>query len=294
MLKRFALISIIVCITVPVLAAQLTESTGGTVNGGDPGPLPATLQPGQVVHGPATIKTDSGDTLILGPDGVLEVKEPVEGIELFFLREGALRGDIGEKTQVSVPTGWLGVDEGQRAQFYARSYDAVRGFFQVRSGTGVVVYEAAGPGRYPVYSFRLQDGQSVEIWNPGVGDVGFLTGQDNQGDVFLSAQITTATEIQLMIPKATAGALVQQEGNQTQVLSEPGSWKGGQIRGEIFVGGNVEDKATLGPSATVLIDNITGKVLSFDKVNFEIIKRSISLTSEFTAVATSNFFGLKK
>jgi hypothetical protein len=121
--------------------------------------------------------------------------------------------------------------------------------------------------------------------------VGFLTDQDNPGTVQLSAQVTSGTEVGLWIPKASAGAMIQEDGGaRTLVYSEGGSWKGEDIRGEIRVSGSLTDNAVLGPGVTVRIDNSSGKVVG-KGVDFDIIPRDISLTSEFTAVATSNFFG---
>lgn len=296
MLKGFALVAAILAITTFAAgAAELTEAPGGMLNGAEPGSLPTTLDAGDVVTGPATIRTAAGETLLLGEGGVLEVQESMEeGRELFFVKSGSLRGEIGSSTSVAIPTGWLDAPSGQTVEFYVRTLDAARGYVEVRRGTGVVHFEASGEADgFPKYTFLLTDGQGIEIWSPSRGDVGFMTAQDNEGDVAISAQVTSATEIQLRVPKATAGELVQEEeGRKTVVRSEAGSWKGGEIRGEIFLNGEKTDVAVLGPGTFVRIDNITGKVLSFAEVGFEIIERAISLTSEFTAVAASNFYGI--
>jgi hypothetical protein len=296
MLKRFAFIAAILAISSLVAgAAELTEAPGGKLNGEAAASLPAKLQAGDMISGPATIKTAAGETLLLSDDGMLEVKESQEeGKELFFVKAGSLRGQIGSGTSIAIPTGWLEAPKGQTVEFYARTMDAARGYVEVRHGTGVVVYEAsAGAEGFPSYSFLLTDGQGIEIWSPSQGNVGFMTSQNNPGDVAVSAQVTSVTEIRLLLPKATAGEMVQEDnGAKTLVRSEAGSWKGGEVRGEIYLHGEKTDVAVLGPGTFVRIDNITGKVLSFAEVGFEIIKRAISLTSEFTAVAASNFFGL--
>lgn len=296
MLKRFAFVFAVLAISTFVAgAAELTEAPGGTLNGAEPGDLPATLQTGDVIRGPATIRTAAGETLLLGEGGVLEVQPSAEeGRELFFVKDGSLRGEIGASTSIAIPTGWLDAPEGQTVQFYVRTLDAARGYVEVRRGSGIVHYEASGTAEgFPKYSFLLTDGQGIEIYAPSRGNVGFMTGQDNEGEVAVSAQVTSATEIRLWVPKATAGELVQEEeGRKTLVSSAAGSWKGGEIRGEVYLHGDKTDVAVLGPGTFVRIDNITGKVLSFAEVGFEIIERAISLTSEFTAVAASNFFGL--
>lgn len=295
MLKRVAFVFLLLGVAGFVAsAAELTEAPGGQLNQEDPGKLPATLKPGDVIHGPATVKTAAGETLLLGNDGILVVQESDNDVELFYLKAGSLRGEIGEKTNVAVPTGWLASPKGQTVKFYARAIDSARGFVEVLDGAGVVVYKGT-PGRegYPVYSFLLTTGQNIEIWSPSAGDVGFMSGQANPGEIVLAAQVTATTEVKLWIPKATAGELIQEDsGQKTLVRSEAGSWKGGQIRGEIRVSGELKDNAILGPGTFVRIDNPTGKILSFSEVKFDIIKRAISLTSEFTSVATSNFFGL--
>jgi hypothetical protein len=291
MFKRVAVILAIRSISAQVsTAADLTEAPGGKLNEKDPGSLPVTLQIGDLISGPATVKTAAGDTLVLSADGVLEVQEPEDDVEFFFLKQGGLRGEIGDKTRIAIPTGWIGVGTGKTAEIYARTTDAVRGYVQVRRGIALLQYRPI-PGGFPEYAFLLTDGQGVEVWSPSPGNAAFMTDQDNPSAVQLSAQVTRGTDVTLWIPKASAGGMIQEDGGaRTLVYSEGGSWKGEDIRGEIRVSGALTDNAVLGPGVLVRINNSTGRVEG-KGVDFDIIPRDISLTSEFTSVATSNFFG---
>lgn len=297
MLQRVAgILSVLALLAFGAVAADLVEGEGVKLNGADVTEFPVTLNPGDVLTGPGVVRTVGAGTLYLTEDAELRVETPrEEGWEAFYLLGGAVRGEIGARVEVGSPGGWFVVpaeNADARAEFYMRAMDGARGYFQVRSGSGLVAYEPRA-GQFPRYSVLLTEGLGVELWSEGSGDLGFFTEQNNPLDLMLTAHVTEATDVNLWVPKATGGTLRQDQGGlYTNLQSEAGSWKGGQIQGEVKVQGDVRSNIVLGPGANAVIDNITGLIVSFAEVDFEIIERAISLTSEFQALATSNFFGI--
>lgn len=268
-------------------AAELTK--GGKVNGAAPKQVPMALSAGDKVDGPATITTATGETLLVSADGVLAVKAPEKGVELFFVIKGSVRGEIGPKVQVAVPVGWLQVPEGNKAEFYAETMGKARCFVKANKGDLVVGYDK--------YQILLREGQGIELWTLAdkPGDLCFTTHANNPGDVALLAKITGSLDVELVVPKATTGCVRQIPGDKTRIDSDAGSWKGGKIGLRTRLSGAEGQTGTLGPGTFAVINNATGEIeMGFEEVDFQIIERAISLTSEFTALATSNFFGLSK
>ena len=59
--------------------------------------------------------------------------------------------------------------------------------------------------------------------------------------------------------------------------------------------GETKQTGTLGPGTFAVIDNSTGVIeFAFFEVDFQIIERATSLTSEFSTLAASNFFGFEE
>jgi hypothetical protein len=277
-MTRFVLLSICVfLLTAGVYAAEEAKAPTG-------------LKPGDIITGPADIKTKAGDILKVSKGSTLEVKAPDGDVELFFIKKGTVRGSIGAKTQVAVPFGWIAAAKDKKAEFYAESVPGGRTFVKVNKGSAILATRAN--------KLMLKAGQGIELWTEKakVRSLCFSTRANNQGQVMLLSQVTGALEIELLIPKATTGCIYQVEGGKrTRIESDAGSWTGGKIAIRTRLSGVEGQTGTLGPGTFALIDNSTGKIeFGFVEVDFEIIKRAIALTSEFTALATSNFFGLGK
>jgi len=106
-------------------------------------------------------------------------------------------------------------------------------------------------------------------------------------------RVNDSLEIEVTVPKATSGmAKAEQNGQKTRLLSDPISYKGGTISLLTRLDGEKKHTGSLGPGTFAVIDNTTGVLeLAFDEVDFQIVKRATSLTSELSSLAVSNFFG---
>ena len=130
-------------------------------------------------------------------------------------------------------------------------------------------------------------------------DVGRLF---NQGETFVNnasmvkvrTNITEDLHVDLIVPKATSGA-IEKGPEKTKLSSAAGSWKSGQVSLITVLEGSQKDSGSLGPGTFAVIDNVTGALVpQFEAVDFQIIKRATSLTSELSSLAVSNFFGYEE
>jgi hypothetical protein len=290
MLKHVALLS--ACILIVGAGAQAAELSklgpGGELVGKPPSDLPAPLAPGDQVKGPATVTTAAGDVILLGKDAVLEVGAPDGGVETFSLLSGWAQGEIGAGTRIQTPAGTLEGPETGRTEFYMEKLTDDRSLFRVNKGTGKVVYEN--------FSVEVPAGNAVELTRtPGKpGVLVFQTLPGNPGDVKLIAKVSPTLDIHLNAPRATKGRIEPwREGSHTKVSSDVGSWQGGKIGIETKPTTGGGKSGSLGAGTFAIINNVTGEIeFGFIEVDFAIIERAISLTSEFALLAVSNFFGL--
>ena len=290
MFKRFAHFTVTLCLLACVAsAAELTMvGEGALLNGAAAGDVPVAVKEGDRVQGPATVTTAAGDSIKVAKDSVLEVK-PLDGeTELFFLLKGFARGEIGNKASIALPAGWLtGPAEG-KARFYVETIDPNRGFYQINEGQGLV--------SYGIYHVVLGARQAVELGKRKNSDVlEFHTHQSNPGTVKIIANTRGALELTLSVPKSTTGTLEQVEaGEWTRVSADASSWQGGKIGIATMVDGRPGQAGSLGPGTFARINNATGEIeFGFVEIDFAIVERAISLTTEFAQLAVSNFFGLK-
>ncbi len=290
MFRRLAYVPMILCLIATFAsAAELTMGgEGALLNGAAVETYPAALAEGDRVEGPATVTTTLGDTIKVAKGSVLEVK-PVDGeTELFFLLKGFARGEIGSKTSIALPAGWLTGPADDTAAFYVETIDPDRGFFQVNEGKGLV--------SYGIYHVFLGARQAVELGKKGDPDtLEFYTHQSNPGTVKIVAATRGKLELTLSVPKSTRGMLEQVEGDEwTKVSSDASSWQGGKIGIATMVDGAPGQAGSLGPGTFARINNGTGEIeFGFVEIDFAIVERAISLTSEFQLLAVSNFFGLE-
>jgi len=281
MLKSFISVTLaILLVAGSTFAADLVTTPDGQ---------PRALAAGEVVKGPATVRTAAGGELIVSPESALQVQAPEGDLELFLVTEGSVRGNIGQKTQVAIPTGWLTVKSEERVLFYAETLKGAtkRGFVKVDSGRGLLIFKKL--------HVHLSQGNGVEIEEKPNGAIRFTTHQTNASKVHMILRVTDELEIDLKVPKASTGTLSQeQKGRKTRLVSDPISWKSGQVALETFLEGASTNTGSLGPGTYAVIDNATGVLeLAFDVVDFQIIKRATSLTSELSSLAVSNFFGFE-
>jgi hypothetical protein len=296
MFKRLVYVPLILCLLACVAsAAELTMSgEGALLNGAAVSETPVVLAPGDRVQGPATVTTAAGDSISPARNSVLEVKEPEGETELFFLIQGSARGELGNKASVALPAGWLtGPAEG-KAKFYVETIDPSRGFYQINEGKGLVSY-----GIYHVFLGTRQAVELAKKERPTTLE--YYTHQSNPGTVQIIANTRAmagkpgALELTLSVPKSTRGVLEQVDGGEwTRVASDASSLQGAKIKITTLVDGSLGQSGSLGPGTFAKINNATGEIeFGFVEIDFAILDRAISLTSEFTTLAVSNFFGLE-
>lgn len=276
MLKRFVVVFMVFALFASLTLAAEVITPDGTKT-------PAT--PGQRVTGPATVKTASGDQIFLSEGAAVEILPPDGDVELILVKRGAVRGVIGGKTQIAVPTGWLIVKPGTFARFYAETMGPKRAFVKVDEGQALLAYDN--------FNIHLQQGNGIELEQTKSGAVRFSTHQTNASAVRIIDRVSVDLEIDLTVPKATSGMFKpEKQGQKTRITSDAISYKSGTIALETRFEGEAKHKGSLGPGTFAVIDNSTGVLeLAFDEVDFQIVKRATSLTSELSALAVSNFFG---
>jgi hypothetical protein len=290
MFKRLAFIPLILCLLCAAsLAAELTVAgEGALLNGSVPENLPVVLVEGNRLQGPATVTTAAGDTIKLAKDSLLEVKAPDGETELFFLLRGFARGEISNKTSIALPAGWITGPVDDKAAYYIETIDPNRGFYQINEGKGLV--------SYGIYHVFLSARQAVELGKQEDPDaLEFYTHQSNPGTVQIVADTRGKLELTLSVPKSTRGLLEQVEADAwTKISSDASSWQGGKIALATVVDDAPGQSGSLGPGTFARINNGTGEIeFGFVEIDFAIIDRAISLTSEFGLLAVSNFFGLE-
>ena len=275
MLKRF-----VVVLSVFALFASLTFAAEVITPDGAKAPA----APGQRVEGPATVKTAAGDQIKLDEGAAVQIQPPDGEIELILVTRGSVRGVIGPKTQVAVPTGWLMSPKGY-TRFYAETMGPKRAFIKVDEGQGFLVF-----GKF---TFQLMAGNGIEIEQTRSGALRFTTHQTNASEIRVIYAVNDELEIDLTVPKATTGMFKSEKnGQKTRIVSDAISWKSGTIDLETRLNKEPMHKGSLGPGTFAVIDNSTGVLeLAFDEVDFQIIQRATSLTSELSSLAVSNFFG---
>jgi len=300
MFKR-SLLATFSLILIPALAAAATLSEvgdGALLNDKPAGEVPIDLNAGDRITGPATITPASGGSIILAPGAILRVEAiPEDGSEPFSLLAGAARGVLVGDAELGASTGWLGAVGESECQFFVERVSNERAFFQAYKGEAVLSYQLSASRHYTV---DLRDGNGIEFsipivdGKPVMGDLCFATNQDNPTPVVLNAQITSELLVTMTIPQATSGCLVQEDGGTvTRINNDLESLKTGVIQIQTELTGEVAKKGSITAGAYVLVINATGDIEpGLVEIDFEIIERAISLTSEFSTLAVSNFFAL--
>jgi hypothetical protein len=254
----------------------------------------ASLREGNIVTGPARLQTRGKAVLTLHPDSSLLYMGQQEGRDLLFLQKGIIDGGIHGQTSIGVgsPAAWVNVPRKDgSAKMLVRSLDRTHGFFLVLDGQAFVQELGHPGGGFPRYDFQLEKGQGIELWAEANG-LGFSTRQGNPGMVKFTTFANSSTAYILAVPMATSGRVLQEKVGAegvTRIASDPGSFRGMAIQGRVELNGHETAKLVAGPAAVVRYNNRTGKLAGYEVVKYQIVPLEISLTSEFKALATSNF-----
>ena len=279
-------------------AATITSASGPIhVNGAevriDPA-QPLKLQPNDKVdalQATVTIRSEAGDELSLEPGSGLTFQGVDNDIELLFLRWGAATGFVSPRTSLGVAAAWVEVPEGgAKTRVFVeapRSAAATQGHFRAVDGDVWL--------RYRSYSAFLPRAHSVtlDVDPSRPGSLCFVTSQQNQGEVRVQRRVQGG-DIIVSVPRASQGCFEDAEGNKTRICNDIRSLKTAKMAIATVFAGRPPYDATIGPGTCALVDNATGAIqVVFAAVEFEILERAISLTTEFSTLAQSNFSDVK-
>lgn len=275
-------------------AGSLTEASGPvTVNGNevtvDPA-NPIAMKLGDVVDtgsSTATFTTNGGDKFNLEPGSTARADGEENGVDSLFLKWGAVFATLSGTSTLGVAASWVTTAEGEgTSEVYVEAP-------QGRSA-GEALFRSIRGGvwlRYHSFNTWLPERHAVslEVNSAEPQYFAFRTDQQNRGTVDLVKKLGGG-EIIARIPRATSGTVEPVDPNKTKICNDVTSLKTGKIELETKFSGRKPKQAALGAGACALIDNLTGDIaLVFEAVAFEILDRAISLTSEFSTLAQSNF-----
>lgn len=293
-------------LTAVVLAAGLTGvAQAGTITGADgafkvngqeqslTGGKTLALKKGDLVDtGTSTVKyrSDSGDEITFETGSVVREEETTSFAAGAFLLKGAAKGVLSEKTQLGVAAGWVNGGKGSRATVLveaAGGRESSEALFRAVEGAAWIRYRAFAVNLQPAHTVTL------DIDPAAPGTLCFRTGQQNAGDVDI-VKTVPGGDITMSIPKATLGCINDEGSDKTKICNDINSLKTAKIRISTRFTGKENGTASIGPGTCALIDNATGAIeVLFSAVKFEILERAISLTTEFSTLAQSNFSDVK-
>jgi hypothetical protein len=235
-------------------------------------------------------RSDTGDALTLERGSLVREEETTATAAGLFVLKGAVTGIISDKTQVGVAAGWASAPAGQKCKVLVEctpGREAREALFRAVEGSAYISYRSFNALLLPQHSVTLDIDPNLP------GTLRFRTGQQNAGEVKV-ARTVAAGEIIAWVPKASLGSIEDQPENKTKVCNDINSLKSAKIRLQTRFAGKGENTAAIGPGTCALIDNATGAIqVLFAAVQFEILDRAISLTSEFSTLAQSNFSDVK-
>jgi hypothetical protein len=302
-MKHLQAVAALAALTVSAAAAQAGTITAASgpfrVNAKDvtlaSGQTLVTKTGDEISTGKSSVvwRSDNGDNVTLDLGTVAREEPTTQETAAIFVLRGSAAGMVGEKTVVGVAAGWAGAAKGNRAKVLVEATpgrEASEGLFRAVEGSAVVNYRQ--------YATLLPTAHSVtlDIDRAAPGALWFRTGQQNAGDVEIHKTVREGQpdEIVLWVPKATSGAFTDEPQDKTKICDDVNSLKTAKIRIETRFQAKGKNNASIGPGTCAVVDNATGAIqLLFTAVRFEILERAISLTTEFSTLAQSNFSDVK-
>lgn len=277
-----------------VQAGEITSATGQISVNGQSRTVdkPFVLEPGAVVDTlGSTVKFTSagGDVVTLLP-GTSARSEGSNGMDYLFVRFGTAVAELSNKTAVGVNAGWITVPEGSttKSEVFVEAPEdrkTSESQFRTNKGSAWITY-GAGHGSFRVW---LPERHSVTLRIDASQPefLEFSTDQQNRQDIEIHKTLSGGS-IVCFVPRATSGRIEPVTSTQTKISNDLTSFKDGKVRIETRFRDN--NQADLGPGTHAIIDNATGAItVVFSAVEFDILERAISLTSEFATLAQSNF-----
>jgi len=258
---------------------------------------PLALKAGDVVaagSSTVTFTATSGDTIRLERNGIAEAMGDDGRRDSLYLREGVGIGTLSEKTTFGAAPGWVTVPAGAKAksQVFIEVPAAKKGseaLYRTNSGEAWVQYHSFQVGLTTKHAVTL----NTDNKRPGL--VCYRTHQQNRGTVIVKKRVQGGMIIS-EVPRATSGCSEPQGGNsKTKISNDISSFKTGKIKIETDFGEGKGHPAELGPGTYAIIDNATGAItVVFTAVEFDILDRAVSLTTEFATLTQSNFADVGK
>jgi hypothetical protein len=235
-------------------------------------------------------RSETGDDVTFDPGSIVREEEVNSAGAAVFMLKGSASGTLSDRTLLGVAAGWVNAPQKAKAKV---TVDATPG--RENSGASFRAVDGAATIRYRSYTMYLMQAHSVtlDIDPAAPGNLAFRTGQQNAGDVEIHKSAGNGGDMVVSVPKATLGAFTDEAGNKTKICDDINSLKTAKMKLESrFAKGT--NTASIGPGTCALIDNATGAIqVLFTAVKFEILERAISLTTEFSTLAQSNFSDVK-
>jgi hypothetical protein len=276
-------------------AATITNATGpvklnGKVVTIDPA-KPLAFNKGDVLEtqgANVTVTSVAGDTVGLEPNARMRNDGDREGIEGLFIQSGAGTALLSPKTTVGVQASWVVVPANQKSKsrvFIEAPADQpyAEGNFRAISGDAQLWY-----GMYRT-DLPVRHSVSLQVDAENTSAICARTAQQNSSNVTVTAAVAGG-DIKVTVPKATTVCLEPEGASSTKITNDITSLKAGKVGIETDFVGKQSQNAALGPGTYALIDNSSGAItVVFTKVEFQILKQAIGLTSEFQTLVNSNF-----
>jgi hypothetical protein len=236
-----------------------------------------------------TYRSETGDDITFEPGSSVREEEVNSDGAAVFMLKGSASGMLSDRTLLGVAAGWVNAPQKAKARV---TVDATPG--RENAGASFRAVDGSATIRYRSFKMFLMPAHSVtlDIDPAAPGSLCFRTGQQNAGDVEIH-KTAGGGDIVASVPKATLGCFTDEPQNKTKICDDINSLKTAKIKLESrFPKGT--NTASIGPGTCALIDNATGAIqVLFTAVKFEILERAISLTTEFSTLAQSNFSDVK-
>ncbi len=296
--RWFACVAVVCLMSSAALAASLTGITGSvSVDGRAVSGATAVLNPGQTVNvlgegSVAVLTTANGNKLRLGPGTELTLESTGEGGEVYVLKRGWVQGTLTTGTTISNgQQGLVTAGEGGSAELFVEVKDGGNQTrVRVRGGSAQV-----STGDQFETTIGAEQGATI-TYRPDSAPrrLGIQTDSESAGEVKVTNRATDSLDIDIYVPAGTTASSAAIDGNtRTEIKSDIDSAKEGRVRVVSRLKGDEKASVEVAPSLSAFVNHASGEItLSYVKLDWTVLARAISLTSEFQTLAVSNFTGV--
>ena len=295
--RRWFAFVVVLCLAGVAAGAQVSGITGSvSIDGQSVTGPSANLAPGQTLNvlgegSAANVTTANGNVLQLGPGAELTFESAGEGGEVYVLHRGWLQGTLTTGTTISNGRdGTINAGEGGTAELFIEVKDGgnqtrvrVRGgSAQMNNGAQFETVIGAGQGATVTHRTEMPD------------RLGIQTDSDSRGEVKVTNHATSTLDIEIHVPQGTtASSIPDAVNNRTEIKSHEESASDGRVRIVSRLEGAEVAQEQIAPSLSAFVNHASGRItLSYVKLDWTVLARAVSLTSEFQTLAVSNFTGV--